>query len=68
LTAQELRVARLAARGATNRDIAQQLFVTRRTIEIHLTSAYRKLNITSRHQLPAALASPKGVSHLVRRR
>ncbi|MDW5326763.1 ATP-binding protein [Plantactinospora sp. KLBMP9567] len=59
LTAQELRVARLAVRGATNRDIAQQLFVTRRTIEIHLTSAYRKLNITSRHQLPAALASPE---------
>ncbi|WFE27704.1 AAA family ATPase [Solwaraspora sp. WMMD791] len=59
LTAQELRVARLAAQGATNRDIAQQLFVTRRTIEIHLTSAYRKLNITSRHQLPAALATPK---------
>ncbi|MEV7232215.1 AAA family ATPase [Polymorphospora sp. NPDC051019] len=57
LTAQELRVARLAARGATNRDIAQQLFVTRRTVEIHLTSAYRKLNITSRHELSAALAS-----------
>ncbi|MGI5147247.1 AAA family ATPase [Plantactinospora sp. CA-294935] len=59
LTAQELRVARLAAQGATNRDIAQQLFVTRRTIEIHLSNAYRKLNITSRQQLPAALASTK---------
>ncbi|QOC91318.1 helix-turn-helix transcriptional regulator [Micromonospora craniellae] len=59
LTAQELRVAQLAARGATNRDIAQQLFVTRRTVEIHLTSAYRKLNITSRQHLAAALGVPE---------
>ncbi|TBL45043.1 LuxR family transcriptional regulator [Verrucosispora sp. SN26_14.1] len=57
LTAQELRVAQLAAAGATNRDIAQRLFVTRRTVEIHLTNAYRKLNITSRGQLQAALVS-----------
>lgn len=59
LTAQELRVARLAAQGATNREIAQQLFVTRRTVEIHLTSAYRKLNIASRQQLPRALTMPQ---------
>ncbi|WP_460349265.1 LuxR C-terminal-related transcriptional regulator [Actinoallomurus acanthiterrae] len=56
LTAAELRVARLAADEATNREIAQTLFVSRRTVEIHLTSAYRKLGIDSRRGLKAALA------------
>jgi DNA-binding CsgD family transcriptional regulator len=56
LTASELRVARLATNGATNREIAQTLFVSRRTVEIHLTNAYRKLEIDSRHQLKTALA------------
>lgn len=55
LTASEMRVARLAADGATNRDIAQALFVSRRTVEIHLTNAYRKLGIESRQQLAEAL-------------
>ncbi|MGO1052764.1 ATP-binding protein [Crossiella sp. CA198] len=57
LTASELRVARLAAGGETNRAIAQTLFVSRRTIEVHLTSAYRKLGIQSRDQLPTALGA-----------
>ncbi|MBB4679739.1 ATP-binding protein [Crossiella cryophila] len=57
LTASELRVARLAADGETNRAIAQTLFVSRRTIEVHLTSAYRKLGIQSRDQLPTALGA-----------
>ncbi|MBP2478778.1 DNA-binding CsgD family transcriptional regulator [Crossiella equi] len=55
LTASELRVARLAAGGATNRELAQTLFVSRRTIEVHLTSVYRKLGITSRGQLARRL-------------
>jgi DNA-binding CsgD family transcriptional regulator len=55
LTASERRVAERAAAGASNREIAQALFVTPRTIELHLTSAYRKLNIQGRSQLVQAL-------------
>jgi DNA-binding CsgD family transcriptional regulator len=56
LTPGELRVAQLAAAGQTNRQIAQALFVTQRTVENHLTSTYAKLGISSRPSLPAALA------------
>jgi DNA-binding CsgD family transcriptional regulator len=56
LTPGELRVAQLAAGGQTNRQIAQALFVTQRTVENHLTSTYGKLQITSRSGLSAALA------------
>jgi DNA-binding CsgD family transcriptional regulator/tetratricopeptide (TPR) repeat protein len=55
LTPSERRVAEIAAEGPTNREIAQALFVTQRTVEVHLTSIYRKLGISSRSQLPAAL-------------
>ena len=55
LTPSELRVAQLAAGGQTNRQIAQYLFVTQRTVESHLTSVYGKLGISSRPDLPAAL-------------
>jgi DNA-binding CsgD family transcriptional regulator len=55
LTASELRVARMAAEGRSNPEIAQALFVTRRTVEVHLTHVYRKLGIASREELPAAL-------------
>ena len=55
LTASELRVARLAAEGKTNREIAQALFVTENTIETHLRSVFRKLEIRSRSQLARAL-------------
>jgi DNA-binding NarL/FixJ family response regulator len=55
LTPSELRVAELATGGLSNRDIAQSLFVTMKTVEIHLTSAYRKLGITSRRELVRAL-------------
>jgi len=58
LTPSERRVAQLAADGLTNRQIAQALFVTSRTIEAHLTQTYMKLAITSREQLPTALRSP----------
>jgi len=57
LTASERRVARMAAEGLTNRAIAQALFVTEKTIEWHLSQAYRKLNISSRSELPRALGS-----------
>jgi DNA-binding NarL/FixJ family response regulator len=55
LTPSELRVAELAAEGSSNRDIAQTLYVTPKTVEVHLTSVYRKLGITSRARLAAAL-------------
>ncbi|HET8754933.1 MAG TPA: helix-turn-helix transcriptional regulator, partial [Solirubrobacteraceae bacterium] len=55
LTPSELRVAAMAAEGMTNRDIAQNLFVTPKTVEVHLSSAYRKLDIGSRTQLASAL-------------
>jgi DNA-binding NarL/FixJ family response regulator len=56
LTASERRVANLAAEGHTNRDIAQTLYVTPKTVEVHLSAAYRKLGIDSRRELPRALA------------
>jgi DNA-binding NarL/FixJ family response regulator len=61
LTPSERRVAELAAEGPTNREIAQALFVTQRTVEVHLTSIYRKLAIRSRSQLSDALGEPAGV-------
>lgn len=56
LTASERRVADLAAGGRTNRDIAQTLYVTPKTVEVHLSNAYRKLGIASRNDLTRALA------------
>jgi len=56
LTPSERRIAEMAAAGQSNREIAQSLFLTVRTIEMHLTNAYRKLTISSRADLPAALA------------
>jgi len=55
LTASELRVARLAAAGRTNRQIAQALFITTKTASAHLSRVYRKLDITRRDQLADAL-------------
>ncbi|MEV6800335.1 AAA family ATPase [Micromonospora rifamycinica] len=51
----ELRVAVLAARGNTNRQIATRLSITTSTVEQHLTSVYRKLRVRSRNQLPSML-------------
>jgi DNA-binding NarL/FixJ family response regulator len=56
LTASERRVTGLAAEGRTNKDIAQELYVTPKTVEVHLSNAYRKLGIRSRHELAEALA------------
>jgi DNA-binding CsgD family transcriptional regulator len=55
LTPSELRVAEMAAGGQTNREVAQRLFVTQKTVEAHLARAFRKLGIESRAQLPSAL-------------
>jgi DNA-binding CsgD family transcriptional regulator len=55
LTASERRVAELAADGHSNPEIAQTLFVTRKTVETHLGSVYRKLGITGRGKLARAL-------------
>src|ERR671919_54988 len=58
LTASERRIAELAAEGLTNREIAQTLFVTSRTVEGHLTHVFQKLDVKARTALPAALATP----------
>ncbi|HEX6667312.1 MAG TPA: AAA family ATPase [Solirubrobacterales bacterium] len=55
LTPSERRVAELAASGMTNRQIAQSLFVTVKTVEAHLSAAYDKLDISSRGQLSEVL-------------
>ncbi|HEU4701114.1 MAG TPA: LuxR C-terminal-related transcriptional regulator, partial [Conexibacter sp.] len=55
LTPSERRVAELAAGGMTNRQIAQTLYVTVKTVETHLAAVYDKLGIRSRRDLPAAL-------------
>ncbi|MCZ0974620.1 LuxR C-terminal-related transcriptional regulator [Streptomyces albulus] len=57
LTGMERTVASLAAGGAGNRSIAQSLYVSVRTVEMHLTSVYRKLGIAERAQLSAVLRS-----------
>jgi DNA-binding NarL/FixJ family response regulator len=57
LTASERRVAAFAAEGQSNRDIAQALFVTPKTVEVHLSNAYRKLGIRSRRELAGVLGA-----------
>ncbi len=58
LTPSERRTAELAASGMTNRQIAQSLFVTVKTVEAHLSAAYDKLGIRSRQQLAPVLDGP----------
>ena len=62
LTACELRVARHAADGMTNREIAESLFITPKTVEWHLRQVYRKLDISGRASLPAAIAGGAGLA------
>ncbi|GAA2529898.1 LuxR C-terminal-related transcriptional regulator [Winogradskya humida] len=56
----ERRVAELAATGHANREIADKLFVTMSTVEQHLTRIYRKLHVSNRADLPAALNDGSG--------
>jgi DNA-binding CsgD family transcriptional regulator len=58
LTASERRVAQMAAEGMSNPEVAQALFVTRKTVEMHLSRVYRKLDISSRAELASALEGP----------
>jgi DNA-binding CsgD family transcriptional regulator len=51
LTPQELQIIRQVCQGASNRDVAAQLFISPRTVEYHLYKAYPKLGISSRTQL-----------------
>ncbi|HXE45156.1 MAG TPA: AAA family ATPase [Conexibacter sp.] len=64
LTASERRVAEMAADGMTNREIAQTLFLTVKTIETHLSAVYDKLGVRSRRLLPGALNGRRGVDGL----
>ena len=57
LTPSERRIAEMAAAGLSNAEIAQELFLTVKTIEMHLTRAYRKLDVRRRAQLARALGS-----------
>jgi DNA-binding CsgD family transcriptional regulator len=58
LTPSERRIADMAADGASNAEIAQALFVTVKTVEMHLTHIYRKLDISGRSELTRALGEP----------
>ncbi|MDO8189605.1 helix-turn-helix transcriptional regulator, partial [Conexibacter sp. CPCC 205706] len=61
LSAREHEVSALAAAGRTNRDIAAELFLSEKTVESHLASAYVKLGVSARRGLAAALsAAPPG--------
>jgi DNA-binding CsgD family transcriptional regulator len=59
LTPSERRVAQMAAGGQTNPEIAQALFIRRKTVEMHLSRSYRKLGVAGREDLPAALAGER---------
>ena len=63
LTPAEHRVATLAAQGHSNPQIAQQLYVTRRTVETHLTHVFQKLNLSTRADLTRRFASPNSPTH-----
>ena len=55
LTRQERKIAGLAVRGLSNKEIAEQLFLTVRTVEFHLSNVYRKLGIAGRRQLAGVM-------------
>lgn len=55
LTSQELHIAQLAAAGLTNREIADRIYVSHRTVAAHLYKMFPKLGITNRNQLHTVL-------------
>lgn len=59
LTAHERRIADDVVQGRSNREIAEDMQVSRRAVEFHITSIYRKLGISRRVQLPVALAEAR---------
>jgi len=60
LTVREFEIAKLAAGGLTNREIAQAAVVSERTVESHLAAAYRKLGVRSRGELADLLGRQGG--------
>ncbi|MER6127348.1 helix-turn-helix transcriptional regulator [Streptomyces sp. NPDC001795] len=61
LTERERRVAALAMAGRSNREIAEALYITRRTVELHLTHTYQKLGVSRREELLTVLRDAPGV-------